>query len=58
MEPSHVLQAIGLEEEMSRGSIRLTIGRETTLEEIKTTAQILPEIVKDLREMRGWKKNG
>ena len=53
MEPSHVLQAIGLEEEMSRGSIRLTLGRETTREEIEKTAQILPEIVKDLRQMRG-----
>ena len=53
MEPSHVLQAIGIEEEMSRGSIRLTLGRETTREEIEKTAQILPEIVKDLRQMRG-----
>ena len=53
MEPSHVLQALGLEEEMSRGSIRLTLGRETTREEIEKTAQILPEIVKDLRQMRG-----
>ena len=53
MEPSHVLQAIGIEEDMSRGSIRLTLGRETTREEIEKTAQILPAIVKDLREMRG-----
>ena len=53
MEPSHVLQAIGLEEEMAKGSIRLTLGRETAREEIEKTAQILPEIVADLRSMRG-----
>lgn len=53
MEPSHVLQAIGLEEKMSKGSIRLTLGRETTAEEIEKTAQILPEIVEDLRMLRG-----
>lgn len=51
-EPSHVLQAIGLEEELQKGSIRLTLGRETTPEEIKKTAQVLPEIVSDLRSMR------
>ena len=51
-EPSHVLQAIGLEEELQKGSIRLTLGRETTPAEIKKTAQVLPEIVSDLRRMR------
>lgn len=51
-EPSHVLQAIGLEEELQKGSIRLTLGRETTPAEIKKTAQVLPEIVSDLRSMR------
>ena len=51
-EPSHVLQAIGLEEELQKGSIRLTLGRETTPAEIKKPAQVLPEIVSDLRRMR------
>ena len=53
MEPSHVLKATGLEEELMKGSIRLTLGRETTAEEIEKTARVLPEIVKDLRAMRG-----
>lgn len=52
-EPSHVLQAVGLDEELMKGSIRLTLGRETTPEEIEKTAMILPKIVKDLRAMRG-----
>ena len=53
MEPSHVLQAIGLKDEMLRSGIRMTLGKETTREEIERTAQILPEIVADLRKMRG-----
>ena len=53
MEPSHVLQAIGLKDEMLHSSIRLTLGRETTLKEIEKTAQILSEIVEDLRKLRG-----
>ena len=53
MEPSHVLEAIGLEENMLKGSIRLTLGRETLPEEIEKTAQILTEIVEDLRKLRG-----
>ena len=48
-EVSHVLEAIGLPEEQSRGSIRLTIGRETTEEEIREVLRILPDIVTDLR---------
>ena len=53
MEPSHVLQAIGLKDEVLRSGIRMTLGKETTREEIERTAQILPEIVADLRKMRG-----
>lgn len=53
VEPSHVLQAIGLKDEMLHSSIRLTIGRETTLKEIEKTAQIMTEIVEDLRKLRG-----
>lgn len=53
MEPSHVLQAIGLKDEMLRSGIRMTLGKETTREEIERTAQILSEIVADLRKMRG-----
>ena len=53
MEPSHVLQAIGLKDGMLRGGIRLTLGRETTRDEIEKTAQLLTEIVDDLRKLRG-----
>ncbi len=53
MEPSHVLEAIGLEENMLKGSIRLTLGRETLPEEIEKTAQVMLEIVEDLLRLRG-----
>lgn len=53
MEPSHVLEAIGLEENMLKGSIRLTLGRETIPEEIEKTAQVMREIVEDLLRLRG-----
>lgn len=52
-EPSHVLQAVGLEDELIKGSIRLTLGRETTRDEIEKTAQVMAEITADLRRLRG-----
>ncbi len=50
-EPSHVLRAIGLDEERTDGSIRFTLGRETTEEEIDSTVRATREIVEDLRRM-------
>lgn len=51
MEPSHVLQAIGLRDEMLKSGIRMTMGRETTREEIEKTAEKMSEIIADLRQM-------
>ena len=51
MEPSHVLQAIGLKDEMLKSGIRMTMGRETTREEIEKTAEKMSEIIADLRQM-------
>ncbi len=53
IEPSHVLRAIGLEEKYLKSGIRLTMGRETTGEEILETVRILQAIVADLRRMGG-----
>ncbi len=50
-EPSHVLTAIGLPEELARGSLRLTLGCETTREEIDYTVDKLKEIVGKLQRM-------
>ena len=50
-ESSHVLQAIGLPDDLARSSIRITIGRENTEEDIQTTADALKEIIANLRSM-------
>lgn len=50
-EPSHVLTAIGLPPELARGSLRLTLGAETTREEIDYTIEQLKEIVTKVRAM-------
>jgi len=49
--PSHVLMAIGLNEVQAHGSLRLTLGRENTKEDIEYVHQVLPETVKKLRAM-------
>ncbi|TEU07605.1 MAG: cysteine desulfurase, partial [Candidatus Aminicenantes bacterium] len=50
-EVSHVLEAIGLKPEVARSSVRMSLGRFNTEEDIKTVLEELPEIVKKLREI-------
>ncbi|MDP2652549.1 MAG: IscS subfamily cysteine desulfurase [Candidatus Omnitrophota bacterium] len=49
MEPSRVLRAIGLSDELAFGSLRLTIGRWTTQEHVDALLETLPAVVKRLR---------
>jgi cysteine desulfurase len=49
LEPSHVLSAIGLAPEVAIGTVRFTLGRWTTAEEIDETIQAMREIVPQLR---------
>lgn len=51
LDPSHVLLAIGLPHEIAHGSLRLTLGEETTREDIDYVVDSLKEIVSRLREM-------
>ena len=51
LEPSHVLTAMGLSLELARGSLRLTVGKENTMEEIDYLLEILPAIVSRLRAL-------
>jgi len=51
LEPSHVLLAIGLSPEIAHGSLRFTLGRGTTEEDINYVLEILPNIVTKLRSM-------
>ncbi len=51
LDPSHVLLAIGLPHEEAHGSLRLTLDRENTEEEVDFVLEKLPGIVQRLREM-------
>ncbi|MEM9447160.1 MAG: cysteine desulfurase NifS [Cyanobacteria bacterium P01_E01_bin.6] len=51
LEPSHVLRAMGLPYTILHGSIRFSLSRYTTEEEINTVLDMMPEIVERLRAM-------
>ncbi len=51
LDPSHVLLAMGMPHETAHGSVRLTLGDETTEEDIDYVLSVLPEIVMKLRKM-------
>ena len=51
LDPSHVLLAIGLPHEIAHGSLRLTLSKETTKEDIDYTVDKLKEIIERLRGM-------
>lgn len=48
-EPSHVLLAMGLDEPTARGALRLTLGPDTTTEEIDRVLEVLPGVVAQAR---------
>ena len=57
LDPSHVLLAIGLPHEIAHGSLRITIGKYNTKEEVDYLVENLVEIVNRLREMSPlWEK--
>ena len=51
LEPSYVLRALGRDDELAHSSIRLTIGRYTTEEEILHATELLKSAVKKLRDL-------
>ena len=51
LDPSHVLLAIGLPHEIAHGSLRLTLGDDTTKEDLDYVTICLKEIVAQLRSM-------
>ena len=51
VEPSHVLTAIGLSPDEARSSLRFSLGRHTTADEIDFALQIVPAAVEQLREL-------
>ncbi len=51
LEPSYVLRALGRNDELAHSSIRFTIGRYTTIEEIDYTIELVKKAVTKLREL-------
>ena len=51
LEPSYVLRALGVEEELAHTSLRFGFGRFTTLKEVEFLAKRVIEVVEKLREM-------
>ena len=51
LEPSHVLAAIGLSHELAHGSLRFSLGRLTSEEDVGYVLEVLPRIVRKLRAM-------
>jgi len=54
LKPSHVLLALGLSEEEAHGSLRITLGRQTSQQEIEKLFKTLPPIVQRLRQISGY----
>ncbi len=51
IEPSHVLTAMGLRADQARGSIRFSLGKQNTAEDVDFALGLVPEIVARLREL-------
>jgi cysteine desulfurase len=51
LEPSPVIRALGRDDELARGSIRFSLGKDTTDEEIAYVLEALPRAVENLRRL-------
>lgn len=50
--PSSVLEALGLDEQWTGGGLRLTVGRQNTMDEVERAIEVLPEAVRALQQFR------
>jgi cysteine desulfurase len=51
LEPSPVIRALGRDDELARGSLRFSLGKDTTHEEIDYVLEVLPRAVENLRRL-------
>ncbi|NTV06453.1 MAG: aminotransferase class V-fold PLP-dependent enzyme [Chlorobiaceae bacterium] len=51
LDPSHVLLATGVDAELAHGSIRFSMGRETSMKEVEYVIDVLPPIIQRIRNM-------
>ncbi|MBN1457239.1 MAG: cysteine desulfurase NifS [Sedimentisphaerales bacterium] len=57
LEPSHVLRAMGVPFTAAHGSIRFSLSRYNTMDEVNFVAEKMPEIVNQLRKLSPFVKN-
>lgn len=58
LEPSHVLTAMGVDHQTAHGSLRLTLGRDNTADDVDYVLEALPPIVDRLRKMSPIQDSG
>jgi cysteine desulfurase len=46
LEPSHVVEALGVDKRLANSLIRFSLGRESTLREVELVEQVLPEVIR------------
>jgi cysteine desulfurase len=51
LEPSHVLMAMGVPERYLRGSLRLTLGHDNTMDDVEYLLDVLPPAVEKIRAL-------
>ena len=51
LEPSPVIRAIGRDDELARGSIRFSFGKDNTMEDVDYVLEVLPRAVENLRRL-------
>ena len=56
LEPSHVLRAMGVPYTFAHGSVRFSLSRYNTDEDIDTVIKVMPDIIKRLREISPFKE--
>lgn len=57
LKPSHVLTAIGLRPEETHGSLRFTLGKQNSDEDVDYVLEVLPNVVERLRRISPFKKD-
>ncbi|MFC1625306.1 cysteine desulfurase family protein [Patescibacteria group bacterium] len=55
LDPSHVIMALGVSYEYAHGSLRFTMGKQTTKSDIDYVLEVLPDIIKKLRNISALK---
>jgi cysteine desulfurase len=50
LEPSHVLQAMGLSHELARAAVRFSFGKSNTAEDVTYILEVLPKVIERLRQ--------